>query len=594
MSRRRLLALVAVLTLATLGVGAYALRRSLRPEEVTVLETRALASPQALDDHCEDAIGPPRVERLGDRIFVARGYDLANTILVRTDEGAVVIDAGMSPARSRVSRDALLAASPGPIAALVLTHSHIDHVGGAAAWTEHAGEDLPIWATAEFVPHFYKQYGLFRRAEARRGARQFGWHVGDDALPCSALGRRVDLEATLEVGVRMPTHTFEGTATFAVGELTFVLEEAHGETHDQLFVWIPELSALAAGDNYYRAFPNLYTIRGTSPRPVGDWIASLDRMRRLAPRLLLPSHTAPLEGRETIATALTRYRDGIQWVRDQTVRAANAGEPRSALAARIGLPEALAGEPALAELYGQVDWSAQAIFTNELGWFDGRPETLYPPAADERARRLVAGLGGPEAVLRQAREADAAGDHRWALELHALLRDREDGPGSDAEREARAATLRALAEDVANTNGRGYLLEVAHELEHGYTPLGRPRPSDSLVDAIPLPLLFELLSSRLIPERAAVHESVVFRFPNEEETPQFVLTVRQGIAEVVAGAPLPGTPEPLATLTTDAATYRRIALQLLGPGEALAEGRMQVDGDALRLATFLERFDRSL
>ncbi|MEM1418406.1 MAG: alkyl sulfatase dimerization domain-containing protein, partial [Myxococcota bacterium] len=582
--------------------------RSLRPEEREVHEARALASPESLEEHCREAIGEPRIERVGERIFVAIGYDLANTILVRTDEGAVVIDAGMSPARSRVSRDALLEASPGPVAALVLTHSHIDHIGGAAAWTEVAGEDLPIWATKNLVEHFYKQYGVFRRAEAMRGGRQFGWHVSDAAMPCSALGRRIDLEAALEVGVRMPTNTFEGEAAFDVGGLTFELQEAHGETHDQLFVWIPTLGALAPGDNYYRTFPNLYTIRGTSPRPVDDWIESLDRMRRLAPRTLLPSHTAPLEGRERIAEQLTRYRDGIQWVRDQTVRAANRGEPVDRLAARVGLPGELAAEPALAELYGQLDWSARAIYTNELGWFDGRPETLYPVPPRERAERTVRMMGGHEAVLRAANEAREAGELRWSLELLAHLRELtlaptpgdapQDPERAPALREALEATLEALAAGIANTNGRGYLLESAHELRAGYERLPRPRPSAAVVDAIPLELLFEVMQSRLIPERADVHESVVFRFPDEPDAEgrprQFVITVRRRVAEVVEGEPLPGTPDPVATLIADAATYRRIALKLIGPGEAIADGSVEVEGDALALATFFERFDRSL
>lgn len=51
-----------------------------------------------------------------------------------------------------------------------------------------------------------------------------------------------------------------------VGEEEIHLIEAHGETHDQLFVWLPRNRVLLPGDNYYRAFPNLYTIRGTSPR----------------------------------------------------------------------------------------------------------------------------------------------------------------------------------------------------------------------------------------------------------------------------------------------------------------------------------------
>jgi glyoxylase-like metal-dependent hydrolase (beta-lactamase superfamily II) len=51
-----------------------------------------------------------------------------------------------------------------------------------------------------------------------------------------------------------------------VGGVRIELVEAHGETHDQLFVWLPDKSVLLPGDNYYHSFPNLYSIRGTSPR----------------------------------------------------------------------------------------------------------------------------------------------------------------------------------------------------------------------------------------------------------------------------------------------------------------------------------------
>ena len=35
-----------------------------------------------------------------------------------------------------------------------------------------------------------------------------------------------------------------------------------GETRDQLSVHIPSLDILCVGDNYYKTFPNLYSIRG--------------------------------------------------------------------------------------------------------------------------------------------------------------------------------------------------------------------------------------------------------------------------------------------------------------------------------------------
>jgi alkyl sulfatase BDS1-like metallo-beta-lactamase superfamily hydrolase len=580
---------VALMALVAAGVWWW-----LAPAESAVRAQRTMPTPEILEAHCREAIGPPRVERVGERIYVAIGYDLANTILIRTDDGNVVVDPGMNPKRAREVREALTEVAPGPTRAVVYTHSHIDHVGGASVWVDQGTE---VWATERFVEHFFKQYGRFQQVEARRGARQMGWHVDEDDLPCSALGRRVAIEETLKAGVRMPTRTFTGRASFEVGGVEIELVEAHGETHDQLFVWLPELSVLMPGDNYYLTFPNLYTIRGTSPRPVDAWIDSIDRMRRLAPAHLVPSHTVPVSGRDEVAQALTHYRDGIQWVRDQVVRGANAGQSVDVIAASAGLPEALADVRSLVELYGQVDWSARAIYTNELGWFDGRPEALYPLPPTDRARRTVEMMGGEEAVLREARSARDDGDPRWSVHLLATLRDAagDEAHGAHVQsvREELARSLRAVAEGVHNTNGRAYLLESAHELEHGFEALPPPEPDDALVDVIPLDLLFEVLATRLIPERAPddVHESAVFDFGDDG---RYVVTVRNRVAEVVRGEPLPGTPEPLAVVRTGGTTWRRMAIGKINPASAVASGALEVEGDPLAFYRFIDRFRRGL
>src|SRR5690349_7029565 len=80
---------------------------------------RAFPSPADLSAHCCDEIGLSRVERVGERVFVAIGYDFANTILVYTDVGNVVIDVGMSSTRAMEARAALEREAPGDIVAIV-------------------------------------------------------------------------------------------------------------------------------------------------------------------------------------------------------------------------------------------------------------------------------------------------------------------------------------------------------------------------------------------------------------------------------------------------------------------------------------------
>jgi len=561
-----------------------------------VQETRVVPPPESLAAHCREAIGEARVEEVAPGVFVAIGYDLANTILVATPAGNVVIDAMMSPQRAAAARAALLAKAPGPTRALIYTHSHIDHVGGASVWIEAGTE---VWATEAFMPRFLDQYGVFQRAEAARGARQFARAIPAASLPCSAIGARPDFEAEVGRGARAPTRTFSGEASFEVGGVRFELVEAHGETDDQLFVWLPERRVLMPGDNVYRAFPNLYTIRGTRRRPVDRWVASLDAMRRRRPAVLVPSHTAPVIGEAEIEGVLRDYRDAIAYLHAAVVRAANAGEDVGAMAARVGLPAHLASSPWLAELYGQVDWSARAIYGGELGWFDGDAEELYVHSPAEVARREVAMMGGAAAV-RAAAEAARASDPRWAAHLLRKLLDAGalDEAGRAEATRALAEALRGIAAGVANTNGRGYLLQRAFELEAGEPERFRPVVDDALLAAIPVEVFFAAMAARLrLEEAGEVHEALAIELREggeEAEARRVWITVRRGVVEVAHGEALPGTPAPVAVVKTDAMTWKRLALQVESPAGAIAGGRLEIEGSALAVKGFLDRFDRGI
>ena len=86
---------------------------------------------------------------------------------------------------------------------------------------------------------------------------------------------------------------------------------APGETNGQTVIWIPEQKVMFCGDNFYYAFPNLYTIRGTSARDPKQWSSSLDTMMTFDIEHLVGSHTQPIEGVDFIRKELLLYRDLI-------------------------------------------------------------------------------------------------------------------------------------------------------------------------------------------------------------------------------------------------------------------------------------------
>jgi alkyl sulfatase BDS1-like metallo-beta-lactamase superfamily hydrolase len=546
-----------------------------------------------LKSNCESIVNP-RVEKISEHVWVALGFDLANEILIQTDEGIVIIDPLMNLERAAVARSELLKnVRGGDVQAIIYTHSHIDHIGAASLWTR---DNTPIWATESFKDNFFKQYQVYLPIESIRGKRQYGYHISSSDLPCNGIGRRVQLNAEgMASGIRLPTQTFSGMKTLKIGGVEIVLIEAHGETADQLIVWLPQDKTLIAADNFYEAFPNLYTIRGTSPRPVDEWIKSIDVMRKLNPEHLVPCHTLPIHGAKMIAAILTDYRDAIQWVRDEVIREANKGHDLDTIAENIKLPAHLAAKDYLREFYGQVDWSVRGIYTSNLGWFDGRPDKLYPVAVQVAATREITLMGGAEKVLAVADESLKAGDMKWSIHLLAKLA--ASGLGTVEQKkmlkEKLAQSYERLAFTLYNSNGRGYLLESAWELRNPAETKAPPAvlANNALAENIPLETIFSIMATRLIPEKAMdVEESVHFVFPDEQK--RFIITVRRGIAEVSMGDALPGTPDPVAVLTGDSLTFRQMSLKMISPVRAVASGKITVEGSWIGFLKWYGRFNR--
>jgi alkyl sulfatase BDS1-like metallo-beta-lactamase superfamily hydrolase len=519
-----------------------------------------------------------------DGVHVAIGYGLANSILIEGRDGVIIVDTMESAEAARPVKAAFDAITSKPVKAIIYTHNHADHVFGAAVL---AGDDHPdVWAHASTLALIDRLLNELRPIVYRRSMRQFGTFLPPGGVINDGIGPRLVIDRTTTPALLRPTKTFAGERTeIEVAGIRLVLVHAPGETPDQIFVWLPDRRVLLCGDNFYKSFPNLYAIRGTPYRDVMDWVHSLDVMRALGAEYLVPSHTRPITGANEILVALTDYRDAIQLVHDQTIRAMNAGLTPDEIVARVRLPPRLAAKPYLQEYYGRVDWAVRAIFDGELGWFGGNATDLAPLAPAAHAERMAALAGGKAALAARARDAAAAGDHQWALELadQALVLD----PASTAARQVRAASLRALGAAAVNANARNYYLTQALETEDA-VDLSPPPPSQAppaMLASVPIRSVMHALPVHLDAEKAAdVDLKAGFRFVDVGEA--YTVHVRGGVAEVIDEFPT----EPELTVTTTAAVWKDVVAGRRGAIAAIALGALKIEGGRLAFKRFMGLF----
>lgn len=528
------------------------------------------------------------VRQLRPNVWVAMGYGLANSILIEGDDGLIVIDTMESLVAGQEVARAFRAVSDKPLRAIVYTHNHADHVFGAQAFIDvlaNDGVEVDIIAHRDTEALVYRVVNEYRPILSARSLRMFGTHLADNEFANAGIGLRLGLDGDSVFGFVAPTLTIDERLERDIAGIRFVFESAPGETDDHLLVWLPELGLLAPGDNIYRAFPNLYTIRGTTYRSPKHWVASLDRMRELPVELLVPSHTDPVLGGDAIRNLLTTYRDGISFVHDQAVRYINHGYTPDQLVEAVRLPSHLAASPYLQELYGTVEWSVRSVMAGNLGWFDGNPATLRPQPGHVRARKLIDLVGGPDAVRDAARAALDGGDLQWALELSdmLLLTDTSD---DDAIR-LRVEALKGLGSEAVNPNARHYYLSSALELEEGVRFEPFVSPTDEMLAAIPLAYIFGSLPSNLRAEDTLdLEQRVGFTFDDSSE--EWTVWIRRGVAEV--------RPERMTSLDLhvqgSSLTFRKLLAGTAGPVKTALLDFDFPEGNSLEFLAFLARFKR--
>ena len=532
--------------------------------------------------------------QVSDRIWQVRGFDLANITFVKGDTGWIVIDTLGSAETAKAALD-LVNEKVGarPIKAIVYTHAHTDHFGGAGGLVtaaEAKSGKVRVLAPRGFLAAAVGENVIAGPAMQRRAAYQFGV-----PLPKSPLGQvNAGIGPALATGTSAlipPTQEVDETGRpVVIDGVKMIWQLTPGtESPAEMNIDFPDWKIVDLAENANATQHNILTPRGAVVRDAKVWADNLTRSLDLygASDILITSHGWPRFGKPEIADYIAKHRDAYAYLHDQSVRLMNEGLTGDEIAATIKLPAALEQQWYDRPYYGSLSFNARAVYQFYMGWYDANPVNLSPSPPADTGRRYVEAMGGAEKVRGLAQTAFDKGDYAWAAELlnHVVMSD----AGDAAAREMLARCYDQLGWQSENSLWRNIYLTGASELRGGALVPSRTAASQSgTIANLPSAMLFDLLAVRLNAGKAgasALKLQINFTDANEKT----YLTVANG---VLIHRPI-AAPGPVdATLTLTRTDFLAALLGGAPLAPKVADGSVKIAGDAGAFARLVSWLDQ--
>ena len=547
-----------------------------KTDQALMPELKTTTEVEKLFQHSEEFI--QKVYSYENGIHAAVGYGIANSYLIEGSGLNIIIDATDSVFQAEKVYAEFSAINSNPIAAIIYTHNHGDHTLGAKYFVDQQDETPLIIAHESTAKSVEKIFGILNPIISSRSSKMFGTTLPEGEVINVGIGPYLSVGRSAP-GYIKPNVTFDDKLKLNIAGIAFEFFHAPGETDDQIFVWLPDYQALFPGDNIYKTFPNLYTIRGTSHRDVNAWVNSLDMMIALEPEHIFPSHTLPFSG-DSVLETLTIYRDGIQFIHDQTIRLMNQGMHPEEIIENIELPSAVASSPYLQEFYGTVRWSVKSIFNGYLGWFSGNISELDPTSTFKRAKLVSNMVGGPDALFVELKKAIINKEMQWALEVSDLLLAIDYRLAEVTKYRAEAAFY--LGSMASNPNKRNYFLSEAQRLLGNQEPVNIIPPEVSMLEQIPIDMFFDVLRVNLNPEKVDPNNIITACFEFSSGLTKAMI-LRNQVAQIKDVLPI----DCMLNIKTDEQILKQVLAGIKNPILEIANGNLTVDKDVqfLKLLT---------
>jgi alkyl sulfatase BDS1-like metallo-beta-lactamase superfamily hydrolase len=533
--------------------------------------------------------------KVSEGIYQLRGFDLANITLIEGKTGWIVVDtltaretatAAMAFARKHLGDK--------PVSAVIFTHSHVDHFGGALGVIpaeEAATRKVPVIAPVGFMEEATSENIMMGVAMARRSMYMYGGRLPRDAKGSvdTGLGKAV---AYGRVGILPPTIVVDQPhQELLVDGLRFIFHNVPGSEAPAEFVfYIPERKAFGGAEMLSHTLHNLYTLRGAKVRDALKWADYIDQSLAYAAdaEVVFNQHHWPVWGQERIREFMVKQRDTYKFIHDQTVRQMNAGLTAPEIAETMKLPKSLDDYLNAHGYYGTVRHNVKAVYQHYLGWFDAHPSNLDALPPVEAGKRYVTLAGGIDKLVAAAQTAFDAGDYRWAAEMlkHAVYAE----PKNKAASELLARCFEQLGYVAESAPWRNFYLTGAYELRNGVPEKGIT--IDIMLDMLkhtPIERFLERMAASIDGAKAADAQlKINLVFSDLRES--YVLQIENAVLHFRKAAP---DKDANATLTLTKAFFLQMMAGQAGAKDLLLSDQTKIEGSKIDLGRFFSMIEKA-
>jgi len=529
-----------------------------------------------------------------DGVYQLRGFDIANITLIEGKTGWIVVDA-LTSRESAAAAMAFAAQHLGkkPVSALVLTHAHADHFGGALgviSQQEAAQRKIPIVAPAGFMEEATSENVLVGTGMGRRSVYQFGRDLPRSARGNvdTGLGKDVVYGA---VGILTPTWLiYQPNQAMQLDGVDFVFHNVpNAECPAELTFSVPEKKLYDGAENLSHTMHNLLPIRGAKVRDALRWAnymeQALEQTRQA--EVLIGSHHWPIWGNARIQEFITKHRDVYKYTHDQTVRLINAGYTPNEIADKVQLPAALTDYFSARGYYGDVRHNVKAVYQFYMGFYDGNPAHLNPLPPTEAGQHYLELLGGADKAVAAAQVAYDKGDYRWAAELlnHVVMGD----PSSKSAKALLAQTYEQMGYAAEASTWRNAYLTGAQELRNG-------PPAKGVSKALVIDLLLQTPTERFLEAMAASLDGPAAAGKNlkinlvlTDQKESFQLWLENAVLHFKPGQ----AQDANATLVLTKPIFVKMIAGTAGVKDTLLSDDLQVKGSKVDLVRFFGLLDKA-